>query len=98
MSKEEKQPQPSGEAIMGTPGPELHGEDFILKTSKGILKPKSIPLPEAITSAVQQMQAQQACVEALIQGFIFGNPFCEEQTVYDVTTDGKFLVKRQSNE
>jgi hypothetical protein len=58
-------------------------------------KPQQVALPEQITYAVLEFNAMQARVQSLIQGFIFGCPECEKQTVYDVTPDGKFLVKRQ---
>ncbi len=61
-------------------------------------KHQQVALPEQITAAVLEYNAMQARVQYLIQGFIFGNPDCDKQTVYDVTPDGKFLVKRQSNE
>lgn len=60
--------------------------------------PQQVELPEQITAAVLEFNAMQARVQSLIQGFIFGNPDCDKQTVYDVTPDGKFLVKRQPNE
>lgn len=55
-------------------------------------------LPEQITNSVLEYNAMQARVQSLIQGFIFGCPDCDKTTVYDVTPDGKFLVKRQTNE
>lgn len=60
--------------------------------------PEQVALPEQITNAVLDIASARARAEALIQGFIFGCPECDKQTVYDVTPDGKFLVKRQSNE
>lgn len=60
--------------------------------------PQQVALPEQIITAVLEFRAAEIRVQSLIQGFIFGCPECEKQTVYDVTPDGKFLVKRQPNE
>lgn len=60
--------------------------------------PQQVALPEQIITAVLEFRAAEIRAQSLIQGFIFGNPDCDKQTVYDVTPDGKLLVKRQSNE
>jgi hypothetical protein len=59
---------------------------------------QTIELPGTITEAIRVAQEASREAQSLIRGFIMGSPSCDPTATYDVSPDGKYLIKKKQNE